>query len=449
MNVTPPSASPLPRPFAFPRVGHLPFLALDTLGFLRRAAKTHGDVVDIRFGRHLTVLLSNPADIETAHLLSGREFDKGLAGDPVLDALIGRGLLTSEGEFWRRQRRLAQPAFHKARIEGYAGAMVAYAERLARTWRPGDVRDVHADMMGLTLEIVAKTLFDAEPSTEALHTVGEALDVVLRENERQWRGMLFLVPPLLAESRRRVTDAVRRLNAVVRDIIDERHAHPGDRGDLLSMLLEARDDEGLGMTDAQLFDEVKTILLAGHETTANLLSWTWMLLASHPSAESRLHAELDEVLQSRAPTLADLPKLAFTTAVTKEVLRLYPPAWSVQRRTVNAWTLRGHILPPGTPLLISQYVVHRDERWFEAPDEFRPDRWLETNFERRLPKYAYFPFGGGPRVCIGQAFAQMEATLLLAVLATRFRLRSTGAVPLEASITLRPKKGLVMRLHGR
>lgn len=438
-----------PSPPALPKLGHLPWLARDVLGFFTRSVREHGDVVRLQLGDFPVFVLSNPADIEFVHAQSGRLFDKGLAGDVVLDALIGNGLLTSEREFWLRQRRLAQPAFHHRRVNAYGETMVDLALEARAAWRSGEVRDLHADMMHLTLGIVTKTLLNAEPHGEGSRMIGDALDVVLREYEYLLRSPLKVLPGALARSRRRVEEAVSGLDAVIQGIIDERAASGRDEGDLLSMLLAARDDEGGAMIGRQLHDEVKTLILAGHETTANTLSWTFLLLASHPSAESRLHAELDDVLAGAPPTLADLPRLPFTAAVIKESMRLFPPAWAVRRRAREAWTASGVDLPAGATITMSQYVVHRDPRWWDAPDDFRPERWLAPDFERSLPRYAYFPFGGGPRLCIGQAFAQMEAGLLLATLAPGWRVRLAGPVAPEASITLRPRGGLPVRLHAR
>ncbi len=424
-------------------------LAWNLLAYFQHVARTQGDVIRLVAGDVELYLLTHPRDIEFAHVQTGRLFDKGLRGDPVLDPLLGHGLLTSEGDFWRRQRRLAQPAFHRARIENYAATIVTLAARTRQAWRDGEVRDVHDDVMRLTLGVVTKTLFGAEPGSTATRTISAGLDTVLSEYDHFVHGLPRFVPPLGRRLFARIDGAIADLNHAIEDVIRERRQEDRDEGDLLSMLLAARDDDGCPMSAEQLLDEVKTLILAGHETTANTLSWAFFLLATHPSAESRLHAELDEVLGTEAASLAALPRLPYLSAVIKETLRLYPPAWTVRRVTREPWEVGGYALPAEARVVMSQYVTHRDPRFWEEPDAFHPERWLAPDFERSLPRYAYFPFGGGPRVCIGQAFAQMEAALLLATLASGFRLRLAAPVRPGPSITLRPRGGLRMRVHAR
>lgn len=424
-------------------------MARDVLNYFRFVARTRGDVARLQAGKFTMYFVFHPRDIEFAHVQTGRLFDKGLRVDRVLGPLLGNGLLSSEGDFWLRQRRLAQPAFHRSRIEGYAHTMVEFAALEKHAWKAGQVRDIHDDMMRLTLDIVNKTLFSAERGAQATRTISASVDTVLREYERMLRGLPRFVPPLSRRSFARATGAIHDLDQVIGQVITERRDSdltPPDSGDLLSMLLAARDDAGLPMPHGQLLDEVKTLISAGHETTANTLSWAFTLLASHPGAESRLQAELHDVLRGALPCLGDLPRLPYLSAVIKETLRLYPPAWSVRRVAREAWEVGGYRLPAGAPIIMSQYVTHRDARFWERPDDFLPERWLPRDFERSLPRYAYFPFGGGPRVCIGQAFAQMEAALLLATLAPGFRLRLLAPPRFEPSITLRPKGGLRMRL---
>ena len=409
--------------------------------------KEYGDIVTMRYYNFRVYFVSHPDYIEQVLVNDNRKYIKGRILRKNRQ-LFGNGLLTSEGEFWLRQRRLAQPAFHRARIATYADTMVRYAERLAAEWHDGEQRDIHAEMMRLTLGIVAKTLFDADVDREAKR-VGHALEAIMHMNS-DFRK-LILTPTWLPTPRKiRATFATAKLNRIIYRFIEERRQSKNDNGDLLSMLLAARDDDGSRMTDRQLRDEAITIFLAGHETTANALSWTWMLLAQNPEVEAKLHAELDAVLQGRAPSLDDVAKLTYSGHVITESLRLYPPAWGMARIAIEDAEIGGYPIPKGCGVSLAQWVVHRDPRWFEAPLEFRPERW-EGDLLKRLPRFAYFPFGGGPRQCIGNNFAVMEAVLLLATIARRFRIRLVAGkeiVP-AASITLRPKTGIWGEIEAR
>jgi cytochrome P450 len=409
--------------------------------------KEYGDIVTMRYYNFRVYFVSHPDYIEQVLVNDNRKYIKGR----ILrknKQLFGNGLLTSEGDFWLRQRRLAQPAFHRARIATYADAMVRYASRLAAEWSNGDERNIHAEMMRLTLAIVAKTLFDADVDHEAKR-VGHALEAIMHFNS-DFRK-LILTPTWLPTPRKiRATFATAKLNRIIYRFIEERRRSANDNGDLLSMLLAARDDDGSRMTDRQLRDEAITIFLAGHETTANALSWTWMLLAQNPTVEAKLHAELDSVLRGRAPSLDDVPNLPYTGHVITESMRLYPPAWGMARIAIEDAEIAGYPIPKGCGVSLAQWVVHRDPRWFDAPMEFRPERW-EGDLLKRLPRFAYFPFGGGPRQCIGNNFAVMEAVLLLATIARKFRIRLVPgkAIVPAASITLRPKTGIWGRIEAR
>ena len=409
--------------------------------------RDYGDIVTMRYYNFRVFFISHPDYIEQVLVTDNRKFIKGR----ILrknKQLFGNGLLTSEGDFWLRQRRLAQPAFHRGRVASYADTMVRYASRIASEWRNGEERDIHAEMMRLTLSIVAKTLFDADVDREAKR-VGHALEAIMQLNS-DFRK-LILTPTWLPTPRKiRATIATAKLNRIVYRFIEERRASGVDNGDLLSMLLAARDDDGSRMTDRQLRDESITIFLAGHETTANALSWTWMLLAQNPNVESKLHEELDRVLGGREPTVEDLPNLRYTGQVITESMRLYPPAWGMARVAIDNTEIAGYPIPKGCGVSLAQWVVHRDPRWFDAPLEFRPERW-EGDLMKRLPRFAYFPFGGGPRQCIGNNFAVMEASLLLATLAQQFRISLTPGreiIP-AASITLRPKTGIWGKIEKR
>ncbi|MGB3683626.1 MAG: cytochrome P450 [Rubrobacteraceae bacterium] len=450
--MTPAPAKPAklpPGPKGRPLVGNLLDYSRDPLEFLTRCAREYGGVVRLNFPGPPAYLLSNPEHIEQVLVGNNRNFIKDRVTRGEL-SILGDGLLTSDGDFWRRQRRLAQPAFHRERIENYAGTMVAYTERMLEGWRDGEQKDIHRDMMRLTLEIVAKTLVDTDIAGEA-EDVGDALGAVMAHFSDQGSGVFLRMLPdsVPTPSNLRYRRAQRRLEEFIYGIIDERRRSGRDTGDLLSMLLHARDEDGGRMSDEQLRDEVMTVIMAGHETTAIALSWTWRLLALHPEVEKKLHSELDERLGD-APTVDDLPHLPYSSAVLKESLRLYPPAWAIGREAVEDCEIGGYHVPAKTQLFISQYVVHHDPRFFDNPDVFDPNRWTD-GLEKRLPKYAYFPFGGGPRLCIGQSFARMEAALLLATIARKFRVRlSAGerATP-QPSITLRPKNGIRVALEDR
>ncbi|GAC1701652.1 MAG: cytochrome P450 [Candidatus Acidiferrum sp.] len=419
----------------------------DPLTFLTAAAREHGDIVGLRFLHFRTYLISHPDYIEDILVHHPRKFVKGR----VLQAnkrLFGNGLLTSEGDFWLRQRRLAQPAFHRARIASYADTMVQFTEQLLQSWKDGQARDAHQDMMQLTLQIVGKTLFGSDVSGDA-RAVGETLSLLLNLSS-DFRKLIFTPKWLPTLRNIRTSLAIRRLEKIVYRMIAERRASGVDTGDLLSILLAAQDEDGSRMNDRQLRDEAITLFLAGHETTANLLSWTWWLLARNPSAEAQLHDELDSVLSGRNPALEDLPKLRYTEHVLTESMRLYPPAWGMARLTIEDHEIAGYPVPKGTGIAIGQWIVHRDPRWYDAPEEFRPERWA-GDLAKRLPRFAYFPFGGGPRQCIGNTFALMEATLIVATIAQRFRLRLVPGHIVEplASITLRPKNGILVTLESR
>ena len=417
------------------------------LEYFTRIAREYGDIVGLRILNFKTIFINHPDLIEEVLVTNARRYSKGR----VLRAnrhVFGEGLLTSEGDFWLRQRRLSQPAFHRARVASYATTMVEYAQRMLSNWRSGEERNVHSEMLRLTLQIVGKTLFDADVERDA-QDVGKSLELLL-EIGANFRRTIFVPHWLPTPANLRVKREVAQIEKIIYRIIGERRASGHDTGDLLSMLLVAQDEDGSRMTDRQLRDETITLFLAGHETTASTLSWTWWLLSQNPAAEAKLHAELDAVLGDRPPTLDDLPKLVYSGQVITESLRLYPAAWGLARLAVEGHEIAGYPVTKGMGLTMAQWVVHRDPRWYDAPEEFRPERW-ENDSLKRLPRFAYFPFGGGPRQCIGNTFALMEATLILATIARKFRLRLVAdhpVVPL-ASITLRPRYGVRVNLESR
>jgi cytochrome P450 len=328
--------------------------------------------------------------------------------------------------------------------------MVDLTERMLATWADGQARDAQDDMMRLTLEIVAKTLFDAEVGGDSAD-VSAAMETLMRAFVV--RTARLISPPhwVPTPMNIRVEHAIRRLERLLLSIITERRKSGEDRGDLLSMLLRAQDEEsGRRMSDSQLRDEMMTLFMAGHETTANTLAWAWFLLSGHPEAEAHLHAELEQVLCGRPPTVADLPRLPYTESVINETLRVYPTVWMLGREAIEPLELGGYPIPVGTTIFMPQWVIHRDSRWFDGPEVFRPERW-QGGLMQRIHRYAYFPFGGGPRICIGNNFALMEAALVLATIAQKFRLRladDAQVTPL-ATITLRPANGVKVVLSTR
>ena len=420
----------------------------DPIAYLR-AASRRGDVVRLPLTRQPLFLVNHPDLIKDIFVTNQKQFKKG-RGLERIKKLLGDGLLTSEDPYHLRQRRLIQPAFHRQRIAAYAEQMTAYAARASAAWKNGETRDMAEEMLHLALAIVGKTLFNAEVEGEA-GEIGDALTEVIGLFHTLMLPLGDLLERLPLPSVRRFARARARLDATIYRLIEEHRASGMDRGDLLSMLLLAHDeDDGGRMTDVQVRDEALTIFLAGHETTANALAWTWYLLSQNPDAEAKFHAELDGVLAGRTPTLDDLPHLPWTRRVLAESLRLYSPAWVVGRRALSDYETGGHLLKRGDIVLMSQAVMHYDPRFWAEPDRFDPDRWTpEAEAER--PKFAYFPFGGGPRVCIGEQFAWMEATLLLAALGQEWRMRLAPdqIVAAQPIITLRPKFGMRMVLEGR
>jgi cytochrome P450 len=429
--------------------GNLPEFRRGRLDFLTRCAHEYGDVVRVRFGPRWIYLLIHPDAIEQVLVTESRSFTKhfALRLNPLI---LGNGLLTSEGEFWLRQRRLAQPAFQRSRIAAYGPTMVEHTLRLLASWHEGETCDILSEMMRVTLGIAAKTLFDAEVEGKASE-VGQALAIAQKSFVARFNS---LVPPPMwmpTPGNRRLRQAVQKLDDIIYGFIRQRRASGEDKGDLLSMLLHAQDEtDNSRMTDKQLRDEAMTLFLAGHETTALTLSWAWYLLASHPEAEARLVEEVQNQVGAHRPAVEDWPRLHYTEWVVLEAMRLYPPAYVMGREAIADRTIAGFPLRAGTTVLMPQWVVHRDPRWWDQPELFRPERW-DNDLQRRLPKYAYFPFGGGPRLCIGNTFAMMEAVLILATIAQQYRFTIVPdhpVIPLP-SFTLRPQYGIKAVLQRR
>lgn len=427
----------------------------DSLGFYTGMAREYGDVVRLGAlsGRARWYLVAHPQGVEHVLRTNSRNYTKGVFARP-LKLMVGEGLVTSEGAYWLRQRRLAQPAFHKRRIAALADGMAAATQDMLREWDErhagGRAFDAANEMMRLTLRIVGRALFSADLGGR-VGAFGPALTETLEYvNRRSFR--LFALPERIPTPRnRRFVRARAELDRVAYDLIEARRRSGEDAGDLLSMLLLARDEEtGERMSDAQLRDEVMTILLAGHETGAVAMSWTWYLLSRHPEQERRLHEELDAALGGRTPTFEDLPRLSYAKMVVEEAMRLYPPAWGIARQAREEDEIGGYRIPAGSPIAILPWVTHRHPALWERPEAFDPERFGPERSAGR-PPYAYFPFGGGPRQCIGSAFALMEAQLILAGVAQRYRLRLAPGrrVEPEPLVTLRPRGGMWMTLEAR
>lgn len=438
-----------PGPTGLPIIGNALAYANDPVGFCLNSARNHGDIVYYEAGPLRVYQLNHPDHIRDVLVTHGRKFAK----DPwtgTLKNMLGEGLLTSEGEFHLRQRRLMQPVFHRQRIASYGEVMTESSARVRARWRDGARVDMSQEMMGLTLDIVSRTLFSSSVEEET-EEIGEALTAFL-----EWWFIATLpigsvLTKLPLPFNRRYEQSRARMDATIYRLIRE-HREGKGQGDLLSMLLQAQDTEGDSgtMTDRQVRDEATTIFLAGHETTANALTWTWYLLSRNPKVEARLHDELDRVLEGRLPTMADIPNLRYTEMVFTEAMRLFPPAWSVGRTALDDYEVGGYYLPAGSIITMSQFVVHRDPRFYPDPARFDPMRWTPEERAKR-PKFAYFPFGGGNRLCIGEQFAWMEGVLVLATLAHEWS--ATLAPGHKAAtlprVTLRPKGGMPMLLTRR
>lgn len=419
------------------------------LPFMIESAEKYGDVVLFKVGNERVYLFNDPELIRDVLVTNQKNFTKSRALQRA-KRLLGEGLLTSEGEFHLRQRRLAQPAFHRDRIAGYGRSMVEYAARTRDRWVSGSTIDMHDEMMKLTLAIVARTLFSTDVDDEATE-IGEALTAAFAAFNIATLPFSEILEKLPIGYNKRFEAAKQRLDATIFRIIEEHRESQTDSGDLLSMLLLAQDTEGDGgqMTDEQLRDEAMTIFLAGHETTANALTWAWYLLSQNAGPAEQFYNEID-ALGDRLPSPGDLASLPYTRTVLAESMRLYPPAWAVGRRAIDSFEAAGYTIPAGSMVIMCQYITHRDPRFFSDPEKFDPERWRPENAADR-PRFSYYPFGGGTRICIGEQFAWMEGILALATIGQRWRMSYAGdtAPELEPRITLRPKDGMPMRVDSR
>src|SRR5580698_8810966 len=436
-----------PGPKNPPIVGNLYAFRSDPLGFLSKATHQYGDLVYFKVARQNMYVVNHPDYVREILVANQGNFIKSRALQRA-KILLGEGLLTSEGQHHLRQRRLVQPAFHRERLAGYALAMSEWAVRWRERWQAGSTLDISTEMPHLTLSIVAKTLFSADVRSEASE-IGDAMTTVLQMFRLLMMPFSEYMEKLPLPYVRRFEKARARLDATIYGLIRERRKSGQDTGDLLSMLLLAQDEDDR-MSDEQVRDEALTLFLAGHETTANALTWTWYLLSQHPDVERRLHEEIDAVLGGRAPELADVPHLRYAEMILAEALRLYPPAWAVGRMVKNSFELGGVEIPAKSICILSPYLMHHDARWFPEPEKFDPERWTPEAREAR-PKFTYYPFGGGTRVCIGERFAWMEGVILMAAIAQKWRLRLEPGQRVEPLplITLRIKNGLRMTAEPR
>jgi cytochrome P450 len=413
--------------------------------YLLKTVRERGRVVRFRNLRQDIYVFAEPALVEDVLVTKSSSFTKG-RGTQRLVSLIGRGLLTSEQPQHLRHRRLVQPAFHRRRIDGYGEIMVDLTRAHVERWPANEVLDLDREMNRIALEIVSKALFGTDLSRD-LDVVSDALDSALSTFAFRMLPYSEYFDRVPIATTRRLRDARARLDAIVFRMIAEHRAGAGDTGDLLSILLATEDDDRVRLTDEQVRDEAMTILLAGHETTANALAWTFYLLQRHPDVEARLHEQLDDVLVDRDATVDDLPRLNYVRAVFAETLRLYPPAWATGRRASRSVAIGPYTLDRGDIALVSPFVSHRDPEFFPEPERFHPERWLGD----APPKFAYFPFGGGNRLCIGESFAWMEGVLAIATIARRVRLprvddADVSTMPL---VTLRPRSAIRARVEPR
>ncbi|MET0405330.1 MAG: cytochrome P450 [Cystobacter sp.] len=411
--------------------GNLVEFSEDPLGFLTRCAREYGDVV--RLGRS-NYLLNDPELIEKVLVNGDGNFVKlaGLVKGKRPTGGFPEAMMNSEGEDWLRKRRLVQPAFHRQFISDCGDTVVSLTERMLESWRPGDAREVHADVSALTLDIVSRFLFHT-PLEEGARHVAAAVDAIMRHTDSPLRPPIWIPTPTNLRLRR----SLGQLNELLATLVRRYREQPSERTDLLALLVSASEP----LSEERLRDELATMIMSGHETTADALVWTWYLLARHPGVVELLTRELDEVLGGRLPGAGDLPRLRYTEAVVKESMRLYSPAWITSRETLRDCELGGFHVPAGTTLAVSQWVTHRDGRYFDAPESFRPDRWLSED-ARHLHRYVYFPFGGGPRLCIGSALAMLETVLITACVARRFRWE------LAPGCVVRPRPALALQPLG-
>lgn len=434
----------LPSPKGNLFLGNVLQINKDFFGFMTHCAEQYGDIVPLRLGFTPACFISKPEYVE--YILQERElFVKNTPDWRTARTLVGQGLIPNEGgDFWVRQRRLIQPVFHQKFINAYAETMIKYTKDLLSTWKDGEIRDIHEDMMHLTLNIVTKTMFDIELTGSEGKIIADCLDIAMEwfANQRKqgYLELFWLPTPINL----RYKAAVKKMDDFIYKLIRQRRINGKDSGDLLSMLMKVVDSlDGTGMTEIQLRDELVSLMLAGHETTANILSWIFMLLCHNSNVKSKLIVELETVLNNRLPQVEDINSLRYTQQIIKESLRLYPPVYAIPRSPIRDCEIGGYTFPAGCFMIVSPWVMQRSSTYFSNPENFHPERW-ENNLEKELPSGVYFPFGEGARSCIGKGFAMMEATLILATIIQRFKFELLSEPPIIPfpSMTLRPKYGI-------
>lgn len=435
---------------AVPLLGHFPAYASDPLGFVTRVSAEYGGVVPIRFGPFPALLLTDATAIDEVLVAKSRDFRKSRAANRV-GVVVGEGLLLSEGETWRAHRRTVQPAFHHDRVRAWAEVMVNEAEAHVSAWDDGEVRDIHREMTDLTLSIVGRTLLDSRLDERDFEEVRDSVAILTDHFDSRFNGLAYFIPDRLpTPGNLRMRRAVRRLDRIVYRLIRTRRATVSRGGDAISMLLDASAGDATPLTDREVRDEVMTLFMAGHETTAVALTWAIHLLSRRAEATAALESELADVLGGRLPTVDDLSRLRYTEAVVLEALRLFPPAYAISREAIRPTTVAGRALPKAGIAFISVWATHRRADIFENPSTFEPERWLE-GLARRLPRGAYLPFAEGPRKCLGASFAMQEAVLVLATIARRFSFRPVDSkeVTPRPAVTLRPAEPVKLTVRSR
>ena len=419
----------------------------DSIRFLTKMAQEYGDITHFKMGPLRVVLLNHPDYIKEVLSTQHTNFIKGRPLEMIKE-LLGDGLLTSEGDFHKRNSRVIQPAFHRNMMNDYATPMTDYATRLVNSWQDGMKVDMMEEMVRMSTGIAAKTMFNVDLDKEALE-INKALDDVMKLFGRITLPLAEYLLKLPLPGTIRFFKAKAKLDKTIYSIIDERRRNPLNNGDLLSLLLQSQAEEG-GMSDQQIRDEALTLFLTAFDTTSLALTWTWYLLAQHPEIEAKLHEELDQVLGGRMPTMEDYPQLKYTRMVVGESMRLYPPIYIISRQAIDDFSVGDYIVPAGTIVLVSPYLIHRDARFHPEPEQFNPEAWNERSGGQQS-RYEYFPFSVGPRSCIGQHYAWLEGVLVLASIAQSWRIKMVPDYKVEIAqlLNLRPKNGMMMQVNRR
>lgn len=437
-----------PGPKSRNPLGQLSEFRKDSIAFLTRIAKEYGDIVQFKIGPFRVILLNHPDYIKEVMSTQHANFVKGRPLE-MTKKLFGEGLLTSEGDFHKRQSRIIQPAFHRKMIEAYSHAMTDSTVKMMEGWEEGMQFDIRNEMIKVSMDMAGKNLFNVDIRKEAPEII-TALEKISGLFERITMPFSEYLIKLPLPSNIRFFRARARLNATIYRMINDRKKKPVDNGDLLSLLLIAQEEDPAGMTDQQIRDEAITLFLTAFDTTSNALTWTWYLLSQNPEAEAELHEELDRVLQGRMPTVEDVEQLKYTRTVFGESMRFYPPSYVIARQAIDDFSIGEYTVPGGSMILTSPYLIHHDTRFRSNPEKYDPHAWAQHQQDAKS-KYEYFPFGAGPRSCIGQNFAWMEGILLLATIAQSWKVKLVPGHPVEflQLINLRPKHGMLMELEKR